>query len=197
MARQVRKAIFPVAGLGTRFLPATKAMAKEMLPIVDKPLIQYAVEEAAAAGIELFIFVTSSGKSVIEDHFDRLAELESTLRERGKTHELAAISGFMPGSGCIASVRQHAPLGLGHAVWCARNLIGDEPFAVILPDDVIQADVPCMAQMIAAHKRAGGNIVATMEVPRAATEHYGVIDPAGPSVEGLVPVAGLVEKPKP
>src|SRR5208337_4961666 len=160
MTTHIRKAVFPVGGLGTRFLPATKAMPKEMLPVVDKPLIQYAVEEAAAAGIEEFIFVTGRSKTAIEDHFDHSYELETTLRERGKDEQLKQINSWMPGPGQIAYTRQQLPLGLGHAVWCARNLIGDEPFAVLLADDLILAEKPCLKQMVGAYEESGGNVVA-------------------------------------
>ncbi len=193
---QVKKAILPVGGLGTRFLPATKAMPKEMLPIVDKPLIQYAVEEARAAGIEEFIFVTGRGKTAIEDHFDRSWELEQTLQSRDKLALLEQALAFMPPPGQIAYTRQQEPLGLGHAVWCARHSIGDEPFAVLLADDLIQAEAPCMAQMVEAHAELGGNMVAVMDVPRNETQRYGILD----VVEGdgrLVRAKGLVEKPAP
>ncbi|MBK5921039.1 UTP--glucose-1-phosphate uridylyltransferase [Rhodothalassium salexigens] len=193
---RVKKAILPVAGLGTRFLPATKAMPKEMLPVVDKPLIQYAVEEARAAGIEEIILVTGRGKTAIEDHFDHSHELEHTLRERGKTEQLATVTAIMPQEGDIAYTRQQAPLGLGHAVWCARNLVGDAPFAVLLADDLIKADTPCLKQMVDAHAEVGGNMVAVMDVPRAETSRYGVIDP-GATRGRLTEVRGLVEKPAP
>ncbi len=196
MAVRVRKAIFPVGGLGTRFLPATKAMPKEMLPVVDKPLIQYAVEEAQAAGIEEFIFVTGRGKEAIEDHFDRSFELERTLDERGKAAELAALRAWMPKAGDIAYTRQQEPLGLGHAVWCARNLVGDEPFAVLLADDLILAPTPCLKQMTDAYPEVRGNLVAAMDVPRDHTQRYGVIDP-GRNDGRLVQVKGLIEKPPP
>jgi UTP--glucose-1-phosphate uridylyltransferase len=196
MSKRVRKAIFPVGGLGTRFLPATKAMPKEMLPVVDKPLIQYAVEEAQAAGIEEFIFVTGRGKTAIEDHFDHSYELQSVLAERGKTDELEALRRWLPKPGQAAYTRQQEPLGLGHAVWCARNLIGDEPFAVLLADDLVLAEVPCLKQMAEAHAEAGGNMVAVMEVPRAHTSRYGVLDIASDRGR-LVEVRGLVEKPAP
>jgi UTP--glucose-1-phosphate uridylyltransferase len=196
MAVRVRKAIFPVGGLGTRFLPATKAMPKEMLPVVDKPLIQYAVEEAQAAGIEEFIFVTGRGKEAIEDHFDRSFELERTLDERGKTAELAALRAWMPKAGSIAYTRQQEPLGLGHAVWCARHLVGDEPFAVLLADDLILAQNSCLKQMADAYPEVRGNLIAVMDVPRNHTERYGVVDP-GRSDGRLVQVKGLVEKPAP
>ncbi len=196
MSARVRKAIFPVGGLGTRFLPATKSMPKEMLPVVDKPLIQYAVEEAQAAGIEEFIFVTGRGKSVIEDHFDRSFELERTLQDRGKIAELEALRSWMPKPGDTAYTRQQEPLGLGHAVWCARDLVGDEPFAVLLADDLILSDTPCLKQMTDLYPEVGGNLIAVMDVPRAHTKLYGVIDP-GPEKGRLVPVRGLIEKPSP
>jgi UTP--glucose-1-phosphate uridylyltransferase len=196
MGQRVRKAVFPVGGLGTRFLPATKAMPKEMLPIVDKPLIQYAVEEAQAAGIEEFIFVTGRGKTVMEDHFDHPYEMVATLNERGKKAELAQISDWMPEAGQISYTRQQRPHGLGHAVWCARHLVGDEPFAVLLADDLIQAKTPCLKQMVDAHAETGGNIVAVMEVPREHTKRYGVLDVVKDDGR-LVEVKGLVEKPDP
>jgi UTP--glucose-1-phosphate uridylyltransferase len=196
MGQRVRKAVFPVGGLGTRFLPATKAMPKEMLPIVDKPLIQYAVEEARAAGIEEFIFVTGRGKTVMEDHFDHPYEMVSTLSERGKQTELAQISEWVPEAGQVAYTRQQRPLGLGHAVWCARHLVGNEPFAVLLADDLIQAETPCLKQMVDAHDETGGNVVAVMEVPREHTKRYGVLDVAKDDGR-LVEVKGLVEKPDP
>ncbi|HKO07707.1 MAG TPA: UTP--glucose-1-phosphate uridylyltransferase, partial [Alphaproteobacteria bacterium] len=178
MIQRVRKAIFPVGGLGTRFLPATKAMPKEMLPVVDKPLIQYAVEEAQAAGIEDFIFVTGRGKTAIEDHFDHSYELQNVLAARGKSEELEALRRWLPEPGRVAYTRQQEPLGLGHAVWCARDLIGDEPFAVLLADDLVLAEVPCLKQMVDAYAEVGGNMVAVMEVPRAQTSRYGVLDVA-------------------
>jgi len=196
MAVRVRKAIFPVGGLGTRFLPATKAMPKEMLPVVDKPLIQYAVEEAQAAGIEEFIFVTGRGKEAIEDHFDRSFELERTLDERGKTAELAALRAWMPKAGDIAYTRQQEPLGLGHAVWCARHLVGDEPFAVLLADDLILAKTSCLKQMTDAYPEVRGNLIAVMDVPRDHTERYGVVDP-GRNDGRFVQIKGLIEKPPP
>ena len=193
---RVRKAIFPVGGLGTRFLPATKSMPKEMLPVVDKPLIQYAVEEAQAAGIEKFIFVTGRGKEAIEDHFDHSFELERTLEDRGKTSELEALQRWVPKPGNVAYTRQQEPLGLGHAVWCARDLVGDEPFAVLLADDLILARTPALKQMIDAYPEVRGNMVAVMDVPREHTKRYGVIDPG--RVDGrLTQVRGLVEKPSP
>ena len=194
MAR-VRKAIFPVGGLGTRFLPATKAMPKEMLPVVDKPLIQYAVEEARAAGIEQLIFVTGRDKATIEDHFDHSYELENTLETRGKAAELAALREWLPPPGDVAYTRQQAPLGLGHAVWCARDLVGDEPFAVLLADDLILSKTPCLKQMIDIYPEVRGNIVAAMEVPKEHTSRYGILSP-GRDDGRLVQVRGLVEKPK-
>lgn len=196
MAQRVRKAVFPVGGLGTRFLPATKAMPKEMLPVVDKPLIQYAVEEAQAAGIEEFIFVTGRSKTAIEDHFDHSYELETTLRERGKDGQLRTVNSWMPDPGQIAYTRQRHPLGLGHAVWCARNLVGDEPFAVLLADDLILADKPCLAQMVEAHEQTAGNVVAVMEVPREHTNRYGVLDIERDDGR-IVTVKGVIEKPAP
>jgi UTP--glucose-1-phosphate uridylyltransferase len=192
----VTKAIFPVAGFGTRFLPATKSIPKEMLPLVDRPLIQYAIDEARAAGITDFIFVTSRGKSALEDYFDRMPELEATLQENGKRKLLDLLRETDMGSGAVAYVRQHERLGLGHAVWCARHLIGDEPFAVILPDDVIDGAVPCLSQMVEAYREFGGNMVATMAVDRRDISAYGILDvgsEAGPTMS----VRGMVEKPSP
>ncbi|MCP1335239.1 UTP--glucose-1-phosphate uridylyltransferase GalU [Futiania mangrovi] len=194
--KRLRKAVFPVAGLGTRFLPATKAMPKEMLPVVDKPLIQYAVEEARAAGIEEFIFVTGKGKTALEDHFDRSAELEDLLGKRGKKAELDALLKTQLGSGQVAYTRQLDPLGLGHAVWCARNIVGDEPFAILLPDDLVLADRPCLAQMVEVYEETGGNVVAVMDVPREHTRRYGILDVAHDDGR-LASVRGLVEKPAP
>jgi UTP--glucose-1-phosphate uridylyltransferase len=196
MSKRVRKAIFPVGGLGTRFLPATKAMPKEMLPVVDKPLIQYAVEEAQAAGIEQFIFVTGRGKTAIEDHFDHSYELHETLARRGKKADLDLISNLLPVPGQVAYIRQQEPLGLGHAVWCARHLVNDEPVAVLLADDLVLADTPCLKQMTDIHARVGGNLVAVMDVPREHTNRYGVLD-IGREDGRLAEVRGLVEKPKP
>ncbi len=196
MRKRVRKAVFPVAGLGTRFLPETKAKPKEMLPIVDKPLIQYAVEEARSAGIEQFFFVTSGSKTAIEDHFDRAFELETNLREQGKTDLVDQLYAWLPEQGSIAYTRQQVPLGLGHAVWCAHALIGDEPFAVILADDLMIGDPPCLKQMIDAYNEIGGNIVIIEEVPREQTKRYGVLDVV--SDDGrLVRARGVVEKPDP
>ena len=194
--KPVRKAIFPVGGLGTRFLPATKALPKEMLPIVDKPLIEYAVDEARAAGIEEFIFVTGRGKSAIEDHFDNHYELEQTLAERGKQEELEQVNQAKLEAGQVAYVRQMSPLGLGHAVWCARNLINDEPFAVLLADDLIQSDTPTLVEMIDVYENHGGNVVSLMEVPDHHTSRYGIVEP-GDSNGRLVEIRGLVEKPAP
>jgi UTP--glucose-1-phosphate uridylyltransferase len=192
----IRKAVFPVAGLGTRMLPATKAIPKEMLPVVDKPIIQYAFEEARAAGIEHFIFVTGRGKSVIEDHFDRAYELDDALLKKDKMAELNSVAAWLPTPGELSYTRQQEPRGLGHAVWCARHLVGDEPFAVILVDDLIMSKVPCLVQMVEAHAETGGNIVAVEEVPREHTNRYGVLEPADDDGR-LVGVRGLVEKPHP
>ncbi|WP_339710063.1 UTP--glucose-1-phosphate uridylyltransferase GalU [uncultured Sphingosinicella sp.] len=195
--RKVRTAVFPVGGLGTRFLPATKAMPKEMLPVVDRPLIQYAVDEAVAAGIEQMIFVTGRGKNAIEDHFDRHYELESTLGERGKSEVLAQLEGTRFAAGTIAYVRQREPLGLGHAVWCARHLIGDNPFAVLLPDELLWNPArPCLKAMIEAHAEVGGNVIGVLDVPREHTHRYGIVSP-GAQRGALTEVLGLVEKPKP
>lgn len=196
MTKPVRKAIFPVGGLGTRFLPATKAMPKEMLPVVDKPLIQYAVEEARDAGIEEFIFVTSRGKSVIEDHFDHSSDLQHALLDRGKTALWETVRSVVLDAGKVFYTRQPEPLGLGHAVWCARHLVGDEPFAVLLADDLIMSKQPCLGQMIEAHADVGGSMVAVMDVPLEHTSRYGIV--ASKRASGnVVSVDGLVEKPKP
>jgi UTP--glucose-1-phosphate uridylyltransferase len=196
MQSMVTKAVFPVAGLGTRFLPATKSIPKEIMTLVDRPLIQYAIDEARAAGITEFIFVTSRGKSALEDYFDHAPELEAALREKDKPDLLAALNASNMDSGAIAYVRQHRPLGLGHAVWCASRLIGDEPFAVILPDDVIAAEVPCLQQMTEVHAETGGCIVAAMEVPPVKTSSYGILD-IGEERGPLVRVKAMVEKPAP
>lgn len=193
MAR-VRKAIFPVAGMGTRFLPATKAMPKEMLPVVDKPIIQYAVEEAQEAGIEEFIFVTGRGKTSLEDHFDRAPELERLLQDRGKEKQLHMLRQAQLASGQIAYTRQYDPLGLGHAVLCAQHLVNGEPFAVILPDDLIKSKTSCLTQMVQVHKKLGGNLVAVMEVEGKAIERYGVIQP-GQRQDNWVAVENVIEKP--
>ncbi len=195
---KVTKAVFPVAGLGTRFLPATKAVPKEIMTLVDRPLIQYAIDEARAAGITEFIFVTSRGKSALEDYFDHSPELERALVDAGKTQLLETLRASDMDSGTIAYTRQYKAKGLGHAVWCARQLIGDEPFAVILPDDVIAAETPCLKQMVEKYEDTGGSMVAAMEVPREKTSSYGVldIDPSESSDCGnLVRVKGMVEKP--
>src|SRR6476660_6325631 len=193
----IRKAVFPVAGMGTRFLPATKAIPKEMLPVVDKPVVQYAVEEAKEAGIEQFIFVTGRGKHIIEDHFDHAYELESLLTAREKTTELDSLLEGLPVSGSVSFTRQQKPLGLGHAVWCARHLVGDEPFAVLLPDDLLVGQPGALAQMIDAYDTVGGGIIiAAEEKPREETQRYGVIKPG--KVQGTITeVKGVVEKPKP
>lgn len=194
MHKKVTKAIFPVAGLGTRFLPATKSVPKEIMTLVDRPLIQYAIDEARAAGIKEFIFVTSRGKGALEDYFDHAPTLEQELRQKGKDDLLEILTGTNMDSGAIAYIRQHKALGLGHAVWCARRLIGNEPFAVVLPDDVIAAEKPCLQQMVEAYDETGGNIVATMEVPPEKASSYGVLD-VHKDMGQLVKVKGLVEKP--
>jgi len=196
-AKPVRKAVLPVAGLGTRFLPATKAVPKEMLPVVDKPVVQYAVEEAREAGIEQFVFVTGRGKAVISDHFDHAYELESQLAQREKTEQLNSLLEMLPPTGSVGFVRQQQPLGLGHAVWCARHFIGDEPFAVLLPDDLMVGTPSSMAQMVEAYNRVGGGcIVAAEEKPREETKRYGVVDP-GAKNGNTTEVKALVEKPDP
>ena len=189
--KAVRKAVFPVAGLGTRFLPATKAMPKEMLTVVDKPLIQYAVEEALDAGIEQIIFVTGRGKGALEDHFDVSYELESTMKARGKA--MAVIEGIRQKPGSPVYVRQQEPLGLGHAVWCAREIVGDEPFAVLLPDELMVGG--CMRQMVEAYYRVGGNVIGALEVPDSETDKYGIIFP-GAADGRLTEIKALVEKPQ-
>jgi UTP--glucose-1-phosphate uridylyltransferase len=195
MKRKVSKAIFPVAGLGTRFLPATKSIPKEIMTLVDRPLIQYAIDEARAAGIKEFIFVTSRGKGALEDYFDHAHELEAHLRRSGKEELLECLKTTNMDSGAIAYIRQHKALGLGHAVWCAKRLIGNEPFAVILPDDVIAAEKPCLQQMVEAYAETGGNMVAAMEVPPEKACSYGVLD-IKEDMGSLVSVKGMVEKPK-
>ena len=194
MANRVRKAVFPVAGLGTRLLPATKSIPKEMVTIVDRPLIQYAVDEAREAGIEELIFVTGRGKAALDDYFDIAFELEATMRERGKS--LDALKPSNSRFGEVISVRQQQPLGLGHAVWCARHIVGDEPFAVLLPDELMVGKPNCLAQMVEAYDKVGGNIVAALEVPESETHKYGVIDP-GASDGRLTKIQGMVEKPAP
>mgnify|MGYP001367887683 FL=1 len=196
MRNKVTKAIFPVAGLGTRFLPATKSVPKEIMTLVDRPLIQYAIDEARAAGIKEFIFVTSRGKGALEDYFDHSPQLENELRKKGKDDLLKILKSTNMDSGAIAYMRQHKALGLGHAVWCARRLIGNEPFAVILPDDVIAAEKPCLQQMVEAYEETGGNMVAAMEVPPAKASSYGVLD-IKEDMGSMVSVKGMVEKPAP
>ena len=194
MTQKLRKAVFPVAGLGTRLLPATKSIPKELLTIVDRPLIQYAVDEAREAGIEELIFVTGRGKSALVDYFDAAFELETTMREKGKS--LDALEPSHVGFGELVSVRQQQPLGLGHAVWCARHVVGDEPFAVLLPDELMMGRPNCLAQMVEAYDKVGGNIVAALEVPDDETHKYGVIDP-GATDGRLTEIRGMVEKPAP
>lgn len=194
--RPVRKAVFPVAGMGTRFLPATKAVPKEMLPVVDKPVIQYAVEEAQAAGIEQFIFVTGRGKHVIEDHFDHAYELEALLSSREKTKELNSLLEALPPSGSVSFTRQQQPLGLGHAIWCARHFVGDEPFAILLPDELLVDQPGCLARMMNEYNKLGGCMIAVREVPLEETQRYGIIDPKSESGE-IMRVHGIVEKPAP
>ncbi|HWM61167.1 MAG TPA: UTP--glucose-1-phosphate uridylyltransferase GalU [Rhizomicrobium sp.] len=194
-AKPVRKAVFPVAGMGTRFLPATKAIPKEMLPVVDKPVIQYAVEEAREAGIEQFVFITGRGKHVIADHFDHAYELESLLEAREKTNELKSLLEMLPATGSVGMIRQQKPLGLGHAVWCARHFVGNEPFAVLLPDDLMVGKPGALSQMIAAYNQVGGGIiVAAEEKPKDEIKRYGVVDP-GATRGNATEVKGVVEKP--
>ncbi len=194
MVMPLRKAVFPVGGLGTRFLPATKAMPKEMLPVVDRPLIQYAVDEAIEAGIEQMIFVTGRGKSAIEDHFDIAYELETTLVARGKSLDLLHQTRLKPGA--VAYVRQQEPMGLGHAVWCARDIVGDEPFAVLLADDFMVGKPGCLRQMVEAYNRTGGNFICAQQVADDQTDKYGIVTP-GARDGALTEVRGLVEKPRP
>jgi UTP--glucose-1-phosphate uridylyltransferase len=194
--KPLRKAVLPVAGLGTRFLPATKAMPKEMLTVVDRPLIQYAVDEARAAGIELFCMVTGRGKTALIDHFDVSYELEATLRARDKMEALAGLEAMRLPPGAITTVRQQEPLGLGHAIWCARTFIGDDPFVILLPDDMVLADTSCTAQLAEAYRETEGSVVAVVEVPPDQTNKYGILD-IGSDDGRLVEVKGLVEKPKP
>ena len=196
-SRQIRKAVLPVAGLGTRFLPATKAMPKEMLTVVDSPAIQHVVDEAKEAGIEHFIFVTGRNKGVIEDHFDRQPELEDTLKERGKTAELDLVQSLLPDAGATSFTRQQAPLGLGHAVWCARDIVGNEPFAVLLPDVIVQSDTKsCLAQMVDVFAKRGGNVLAVEEKPADELHKYGVVSIGEGDETGTVwPIDGMVEKP--
>ena len=196
MRKKVTKAIFPVAGMGTRFLPATKSVPKEIMTLVDRPLVQYAIDEARAAGIKEFIFVTSRGKSALEDYFDHSPVLERELKRKGKTELLELLEATNMDSGEIAYLRQHKALGLGHAVWCARRLIANEPFAVLLPDDVISAETPCLQQMIEAYEETGGNMVAAMEVPPEKASSYGVLD-VKEDLGSVVHASGMVEKPAP
>ncbi|MEM0905877.1 MAG: UTP--glucose-1-phosphate uridylyltransferase GalU [Pseudomonadota bacterium] len=193
--KPVRKAVLPVAGLGTRFLPATKAMPKEMLTVVDKPVLQYVVDEAKEAGIDQFVFVTGRNKGVIEDHFDTAFELEDTLSQRGKTGPLGALRAELPAAGNVTFTRQQAPLGLGHAVWCARHIVGDEPFALLLPDVIIKAGRGCMAQMMDVYNAHGGNVIAVEELPAAEVHQYGVVEKTGTG--DVFDVTGMVEKPAP
>ena len=192
--KPLKKAVLPVAGLGTRFLPATKAMAKEMLPVVDRPLIQYAIDEAREAGIEQFCLITGRGKTAIVEHFDVAYELERTLAERNKQAELAVLRGMAMEPGSMVTVRQQVPMGLGHAIWCARSFIADEPFAILLPDDLMQCDVSCTKQLADAYMETGGNVVAIEEVPMERVNKYGVLD-VEKDMGRLVSVKGLVEKP--
>ncbi len=196
MAQRVRKAVLPVAGLGTRFLPATKAMPKEMLTVVDRPLIQYAVEECLAAGIEEFVFVTGRNKGVLEDHFDSAYELEATLEHRRKAPELKQTQDATLRAGNAIFTRQQKPLGLGHAVWCARHWVGREPFAVLLPDELTISSPTCTAQLVAAHEKTGGSVVAVMDVPREQTKSYGIAAVKAEK-DGLAEITGMVEKPRP
>lgn len=193
---KIRKAVFPVAGLGTRFLPATKALPKEMLPVVDKPLIQYAVEEALAAGIEQIIFVTGRGKEALEDHFDHSHELESILKERGKEETLELMEALVPETGTIIYTRQNKPLGLGHAIWCARDVVGNEPFAVLLADDLVKSEAPVLSQMMGAFEATQSSMVAVMEVDPGQTDKYGIVD-GHKEGDSLIRVRELVEKPAP
>jgi UTP--glucose-1-phosphate uridylyltransferase len=192
--KRIRKAVLPVAGLGTRFLPATKAVPKEMLTVVDRPVVQHVVDEARAAGIEHFVFVTGRGKGVIEDHFDIQFELDRTLAERGKTKELDALARDLPAAGQTSFTRQQAPLGLGHAVWCARDIVGDEPFALLLPDMLHHGKTPCLAEMVEAYNRHGGNYIAVSPVPDDQTHQYGIVGVEDASAK-VSKITGMVEKP--
>jgi len=193
---KIKKAVFPVAGLGTRFIPATKAMAKEMLPVVDKPIIQYAVEEAFAAGIEQIVFVTGRGKKALEDHFDRSFEIEHALKLKGKDDLLRQIQELVPKTGTIIYTRQHEPLGLGHAIWCAKDVVGDEPFAVLLADDLIQTDKPVLSEMVKKFDRLRASIAAVMEVDKTQTDKYGILN-AQAVEDDIVRIDDMVEKPAP
>ncbi|EGD57233.1 UDP-glucose pyrophosphorylase [Novosphingobium nitrogenifigens DSM 19370] len=192
--KPIRKAVFPVAGLGTRFLPATKAIPKEMLPIIDRPLIQYAVDEAREAGIEQLIFVTGRGKTAIVEHFDTAFELEATMSSRGKDLSILAPTRIQPGN--LVTVRQQVPMGLGHAIWCARAIVGNEPFAIFLPDELMIGSPGCMKQMVEAYNEVGGNLISVLEVPEEEVSSYGVIKPGAKVSGSLTEVVGLVEKPK-
>lgn len=194
--RPIRKAVFPVAGLGTRFLPATKAMPKEMLTVVDRPVLQHVVDEAKAAGIEHLIFVTGRNKGSIEDHFDLAYELEDTLEKRGKTRELAALRADTPPAGTASFTRQQAPLGLGHAVWCARDIVGDEPFAVLLPDMIMLGETGCLAQMMEVYRQTGGNVIAVEECDPALAHQYGIVGRGEPVGANGFRITAMVEKPK-
>ena len=196
MKKPIKKAVFPVAGLGTRFLPATKAMPKEMLTVVDRPLIQIVVDEARQAGIEHFIFITGRNKGVIEDHFDKQFELEQTLRDRGKSTELTLLEADLPGAGQTSFTRQQRPLGLGHAVWCARELVGGEPFALLLPDVLVHAERGCLAQMMDIYNDIGGNLLAVEEVPREHIQRYGIVG-VGADHGHAFEITSMVEKPEP
>ncbi|BBE73886.1 UTP--glucose-1-phosphate uridylyltransferase GalU [Oharaeibacter diazotrophicus] len=197
MSQKIRKAVFPVAGLGTRFLPATKAVPKEMMTIVDRPALQYVVDEAKAAGIEHFVFVTGRGKAVIEDHFDIAYELEDTLRGRNKNEALDILKRDLPTAGSVSFTRQQAPLGLGHAVWCAREIVGDEPFAVLLPDMLMKHDTPCLKSMVDAYAKTGGNVLSLEACEPAQTSSYGIVGLGATVSDDVHEITGMVEKPKP
>ncbi|MCY1707467.1 UTP--glucose-1-phosphate uridylyltransferase GalU [Pannonibacter sp. SL95] len=197
MNRPIRKAVLPVAGLGTRFLPATKAVPKEMLTIVDRPIIQHVVDEAREAGIEHIVFVTGRNKQVIEDHFDMAYELEDTLRRRNKTAALELLNSMRPHAGATSFTRQQEPLGLGHAIWCARDIIGNEPFAILLPDVIVKSQKSCLAQMVEVYNETGGNIIAVEEVPEDQTHQYGIVKLADGPRKAAMPITGMVEKPAP
>ncbi|MEP1930352.1 MAG: UTP--glucose-1-phosphate uridylyltransferase GalU [Roseibium sp.] len=197
MNKRIRKAVLPVAGLGTRFLPATKAVPKEMLTIVDRPIIQYVVDEARAAGIEHIVFVTGRNKQVIEDHFDMAYELEDTLKARNKVEALELLDQHRPVPGSTSFTRQQAPLGLGHAIWCARDIIGDEPFAILLPDMIIKSDVGCLKQMVDLYDQTGGNVIAVEEVPADQTQNYGIVELADRINDNSSWISNMVEKPAP
>jgi len=197
MTKKIRKAVLPVAGLGTRFLPATKAVPKEMLTIVDRPIIQYVVEEARAAGIEHIVFVTGRNKHVIADHFDRAYELEDTLKSRNKTEALQLLEKLRPAAGSTSFTRQQDPLGLGHAIWCARDIIGPEPFAILLPDVIIKSETSCLKQMVDVYNETGGNVIAVEEVPEDQTDQYGIVEISETLSDRAGKISGMVEKPAP